>query len=382
MYNAYIVKPAVPRTRSITEEMLWYDDNVKSGVITLNKTNTVTHYGTVKSLNYFESVRVRESIRMVSRFVERYAGLYEVDRHTLYKHFCIPKSSGGVRPIDAPQSELMEALRDLKGILERNCGADMLYHTSAFAYIQNRSTLDCVKRHQQNESKWFAKFDMHNFFGSTTIDFVMRMFEQIYPLSELAKNAFSSEVFRKAIDLCFLDGGLPQGTPISPLITNIMMIPFDFAMNRWCREHHMVYTRYADDLLISSKSPFRFKDVEEQIESVLVKFDAPFHLNRKKTRYGSANGSNWNLGVMLNKDNKITVGRKAKKRFEDLLRRYALDKKAGTDWALVDVQHLDGLRSYYKMVEGETIDRIIQFMSNKFQVDIQSAIKKDLRELV
>ena len=382
MYNAYIVKPAVPRTRSITEEMLWYDDTVKSGVITLNKTNTVTHYGTVKSLNYFESVRVRESIRMVSRFVERYAGLYEVDRHTLYKHFCIPKSSGGVRPIDAPQSELMEALRDLKGILERNCGADKLYHTSAFAYIQNRSTLDCVKRHQQNESKWFAKFDMHNFFGSTTIDFVMRMFEQIYPLSELVKNTFSSEVFRKAIDLCFLDGGLPQGTPISPLITNIMMIPFDFAMNRWCREHHMVYTRYADDLLISSKNPFRFKDVEEQIESVLAKCDAPFHLNRKKTRYGSANGSNWNLGVMLNKDNQITVGRKAKKRFEDLLRRYALDKKSGISWALADVQHLDGLRSYYKMVEGETIDRIVQFMSNKFQVDIKSAIKKDLRELV
>lgn len=382
MYNAYIVKPAVPRTRSITEEMLWYDDTVKSGVITLNKTNTVTHYGTVKSLNYFESQRVRESIRMVIRFVERYAGLYEVDRHTLYKHFCIPKSSGGVRPIDAPQSELMEALRDLKSILERYCGADKLYHTSAFAYIQHRSTLDCVKRHQQNESKWFSKFDMHNFFGSTTIEFVMRMFERIYPLSELAKNAFSSEVFRKAIDLCFLDGGLPQGTPISPLITNIMMIPFDFELNRWCREHHMVYTRYADDLLISSKNPFRFKDVEEQIESVLAELEAPFHLNRKKIRYGSANGSNWNLGVMLNKDNQITVGRKAKKRFEDLLRRYALDKKAGTDWALADVQHLDGIRSYYKMVEGETIDRIVQFMSNKFQVDIKAAIKKDLRDLV
>lgn len=382
MYNAYIVKPAVPRTRSITEEMLWYDDTVKSGVITLNKTNTVTHYGTVKSLNYFESRRVRESIRMVVQFVERYAGLYEVDRHTLYKHFCIPKSSGGVRPIDAPQSELMEALRDLKGILERYCGADKLYHTSAFAYIQNRSTLDCVKRHQQNESKWFAKFDMHNFFGSTTIDFVMRMFEQIYPLSELVNNVFSHEIFRKAIDLCFLDGGLPQGTPISPLITNIMMIPFDFKMNKWCKEHHMVYTRYADDLLISSKNPFRFKDVEEQIESVIAELEAPFHLNRKKTRYGSANGSNWNLGVMLNKDNQITVGRKAKKRFEDLLRRYALDKKAGTNWALADVQHLDGLRSYYKMVEGETIDRIVQFMSNKFQVDIRSAIKKDLRELV
>lgn len=382
MYNAYIVKPAVPRTRSITEEMLWYDDTVKSGVITLNKTNTVTHYGTVKSLNYFESRRVRESIRMVIQFVERYAGLYEVDRHTLYKHFCIPKSSGGVRPIDAPQSDLMEALRDLKGILERYCGAGKLYHTSAFAYIQNRSTLDCVKRHQQNESKWFAKFDMHNFFGSTTIDFVMRMFEQIYPLSELVNNVFSHEIFRKAIDLCFLDGGLPQGTPISPLITNIMMIPFDFKMNKWCKEHHMVYTRYADDLLISSKNPFRFKDVEEQIESVIAELEAPFNLNRKKTRYGSANGSNWNLGVMLNKDNQITVGRKAKKRFEDLLRRYALDKKAGTDWALADVQHLDGLRSYYKMVEGETIDRIVQFMSNKFQVDIKSAIKKDLRELV
>ena len=60
----------------------------------------------------------------------------------------------------------------------------------------------------------------------------------------------------KALELGFLDGGLPQGTPLSPTVTNIMMIPVDFKVARELREHNhqrFVYTRYADDFQISSK---------------------------------------------------------------------------------------------------------------------------------
>lgn len=49
----------------------------------------------------------------------------------------------------------MDALRRLKTMLEEDF--HVLYHTSAFAYIKKRCTVDAVKRHQKNESKWFGK---------------------------------------------------------------------------------------------------------------------------------------------------------------------------------------------------------------------------------
>ena len=104
----------------------------------------------------------------------------------------------------------------------------MHYHTAAFAYVKKRSTVDAVKRHQKNSSKWFAKLDLHDFFGSTTLDYAISMFSMVFPFSEIVKEPQGEEALRTAMSLAFLNGGLPQGTPISPLITNVMMIPVDF----------------------------------------------------------------------------------------------------------------------------------------------------------
>ena len=274
----------------------------------------------------------------------------------------------------------MNALRDLKTIFEEDFGA--LYHTSAFAYVRKRSTIDAVKRHQYNESKWFGKYDLSNFFGSTTPEYVNKMFSMIFPFSEIMKNPEGKEQLTTALSLAFLDGGLPQGTPISPIITNIMMIPVDFTLSKKLREFEkqkFVYTRYADDFFVSSRYDFDFRKIEALIVDVLKSFDAPFSIKSSKTRYGSSSGSNWNLGVMLNKDNKITIGYKKKRQFQAMLASYTMDKLNGRSWDLNDVQVLEGYRNYYRMIEGETIDKIVEHLSNKFRVDIIGMIKEDLR---
>ena len=322
-------------------------------------------------------------------FNEQTKELRESERHSLYREFYIPKKSGGLRKIDAPEPELMDALRRLKTIFEEDCKA--LYHTSAFAYIKGRSTLDAVKRHQANESRWFAKYDLSNFFGSTTPEFLMHMLSMVYPFSEIIQDENGKNQLRTALDLAFLDGGLPQGTPISPLITNIMMIPIDFTLNREFREfrntrkdgsvstNRLVYTRYADDFIISSVYDFNFREVEDYIKSVLSKFEAPFSIKEQKTRYGSSAGANWNLGVMLNKDNKITIGHKKKKRFQAMLSSFVLDSKNGNLWSLEDVQQLEGFRNHYTMVEGETIDKIVEHIGAKYGVNIVLMIKEQLK---
>ncbi len=420
---------------TIQQSPIYYQmsfDDILDGTVDLsrmvvpNVTNTRTQYREHLKPSFLERFNFDSMISVLEEFNEQHANLFDADRKSLYETFYIPKKSRGLREINAPVPELMDALRQLKTIFETNMFA--LYHTSAFAYIKGRCTIDCIKRHQQNRSKWFAKLDFSDFFGSTTEEFVFSMFSQIFPFSEIVKRKDGLEALKKALSLCFLNGGLPQGTPISPIITNIMMIPIDHQVCNELRKfsmpitktsyteefyqprvnynknsegyadptahlclrkvkhtevidnqkQHFVYTRYADDILVSSKENFDCNVIQDYILSVLKKFKAPFCLKKEKTRYGSSAGRNWNLGVMLNKDNEITIGHQKKKTFKAMCCNYICDKKKGIAWDLHDVQVFAGLISYYRMVEKDYINYVIYQNNKKFNVNLEALIKEDL----
>lgn len=376
----YITSKQPVLHRQMTIEELLFSDSGKSVIINSNESNTRTSRYNVLPERFQRLCDVGKLTSILEEFNRETKELRTTNREKLYTTFYVPKNSGhGYRRIDAPCSELMEALRKLKLIFENDFRA--LYHTSAFAYIKNRCTVDAVKRHQANESKWFGKFDLSNFFGNTTMDFVLQQFAMIFPFSEVMKTERGKSALQTALDLAFLNGGLPQGTPISPTITNIMMIPIDFKLSNGFRnfnEQSFVYTRYADDFIISSRTDFDYKAVEKFIVDTLREFTAPFTLNAEKSRYGSSAGRNWILGVMLNKDNKITVGSKRKREFKAMLSNYILDRRNGMPWSLEDVQILYGYCNYYSMVEGETIDRIVDHVGTKYGVNIIQMLLKDL----
>lgn len=363
----------------ITLEEFLFSKDTKT-YVNENTTNTRTYAMENVPEKFMNSVNIDRLIGRLHAFNESTAYLRKEKRSDLYYSFHIPKRSGGLRRIDAPNDDLMTALRLLKSIFENDFKA--LYHTSAFAYVKGRSTLDAVKRHQANESKWFGKYDLSNFFGSTTLDYVMHMFSMVFPFSEVIKNKYGEAELRTALDLCFLNGGLPQGTPISPLITNIMMIPVDYKLANAFRDFNKqryIYTRYADDFTISSKYSFNFREVEKLIVDTLAEFGAPFTIKSEKTRYGSSAGRNWNLGVMLNKDNQITVGHQRKREFQAMLSSFILDTVNGKPWPVEDVRTMEGLRNYYIMVEGDTIRGIVDHISRKYNVDVVRMIKNVIR---
>lgn len=351
-------------------------------LITDNLANTKTYSFKYPSIKMMRRTNVDGLIKVLEDFNAGTEYLRSCERSSLYRTFFIPKRSGKLRRIDSPNAELSNALRNLVVIFSEKFGA--LYHTSAFAYVKKRCTVDAVRRHQMNNSKWFAKYDLSDFFGSTTLEFTMNQLSKIYPFSEVVKVQKGRDELEKAVELAFLNGGLPQGTPFSPFITNVIMIPVDFKIANGLRSfdnQSLVYTRYADDFIISCKYCFDFIAVKEFILDVLKQEEAPFSLNANKTRYGSSTGrsANWNLGVILDKDNKITVGRSKKQQFMNMVNRYILDKKSGLKWDLEEVQALDGYRSYYSMIEKENIDGIIRRYNDRYGVDVVSMIKEDLR---
>lgn len=376
----YITVMQSPIYHQMTLEEFLFQNFQAPTILNTNVSNTRTYAYETVSEHFTSRIDTDALIRKLVRFNEQTEALRTQERSTLYETFHIPKKSGGLRRIDAPKPELMNALRNLKTIFEEDFHA--LYHTSAFAYVKNRCTVDAVKRHQKNNSKWFGKLDLHDFFGSTTLDYVIKMFSMVFPFSEIVKTPNGEAEFRKALDLAFLNGGLPQGTPLSPLITNVMMIPVDHKLANAFRDfdkQRFIYTRYADDFIISSKVDFDVHRVEKLVVDTLHEFGAPFTINESKTRYGSSAGRNWNLGVMLNKDNEITVGHKKKRQFQSMLYNYITDKRKGISWPREDIQTMQGLHSYYRMVEPETIDAIVKHTNEKMETDVLRLIKDDLR---
>ena len=376
----YITVRQPPQYHQMTLEEFLFGSEPKSYVVNEKETNTRTYEVERVSDRFLRRYDVQNLIQKIVDFNTSTDDLRSRRRKDLYREFYIPKKKGGLRKIDAPQPELMEALRKLKTIFEEDFGA--LYHTSAFAYVKRRSTLDAIKRHQANESRWFGKYDLSNFFGSTTLNFVIKMFSMVFPFSEVIKDDTGRSELTKALELAFLDGGLPQGTPISPLITNIMMIPIDYKLANGLRDYkkqRYVYTRYADDFIVSSKYNFDFREIEGYIANAISSFEAPFTINNAKTRYGSSAGANWNLGLMLGAEGKITVGHRKKRQFQAMLHTFIMDTANGTRWSLEDLQVLEGYRNYYRMVERETIDGMIDHINKKHNVDVVAMVKEQIR---
>ena len=124
-----------------------------------------------------------------------------------------------------------------------------------------------------------------------------------------------------------------------------------------------IYTRYADDILTSAKHSFEYEKVIAKIQEILN--DTPLTINEEKTRYASNSGRNWNLGVMYNKDNKITVGHKQKNHIKVSVHNFITNR---ADWSIDDVQYLLGQLSWLKNVEPDYYGSLMTYFRNKYHI--------------
>ena len=372
----YITTKQYRKPRQLSWEDVIFDKIIMNDFTNDNSNSTATITRKYEHIDdaILQKIKVEEMIDWLYRFNEQSKELFNVESmDELYQTFRIPKKTGGFRRIDAPCAELQNQLQKLANFITDDCG--VLYHTSAFAYVPGRCIVDCLTKHKKNESKWFLKTDFSGFFPNTTIDFAMNMLSMVFPLSEICKRTDGYNQLRKAISLGFLNGGLPQGTVLSPMLTNCFMIPIDHALFNKLAEKKLVYTRYADDIHISGQEKFPYKKIVTLIEETLKEFSAPYIIKDEKTHFGSRNGKNWNLGLMLNKDNEITVGWKKKQYFKAALCSFILDTKSKHYWTFEDVQHLRGQLSYYMMVEKDYFNKIVKQQESKWEVNISDMFK-------
>lgn len=284
-----------------------------------------------------------------------------------YTEYHIPKATGGYRLIAAPTDELKDCLRELLKILERFGAAA---HNCAHAYIKQRDCLTAIQQHQAAKTQWFYKFDLDSFFPSCTTQLLEETLSYVYPFCIM-----SAQNLRNLIRFATYHKALPQGSPLSPLLSNIVLTSFDWAMYYSIRHFNGIYTRYADDVLISFPTKKQLSFVENIVQGHLPN---GLRLNQEKSRCGSVAGRNYNLGLVLNKENNITIGHKKKMKLKAKLNNFIFDFTNQRYWSIIDTQVLQGELNYFKSIEPEYAQFVIKRLEQKHHSPSISSMFSDI----
>ena len=198
-------------------------------------------------------------------------------------------------------------LRDIHSLIVELLQRKYDYSECSYAYQKGIGIKDCIEAHIR--SSCFLKTDIHKYFDSISFD---RMIQKVEHTEGVTKYFLNRKAF---IQACFYEDKLPIGFVSSPILSDIYLHDFDLNMED---EQGVVYTRYADDLIISTSSgegEERLESIREKIVNLLGKEALQLNLKKTYLRHLSSEGDAIHLlGINLvktsNEENRITISGK------------------------------------------------------------------------
>jgi RNA-directed DNA polymerase len=136
--------------------------------------------------------------------------------------------------------------------------------------VNKRSNITNAKPHQGNKYQFTT--DLNSFYPSIKHD---RIFDAFLSLG------FTNHFSYWLTKLTSWKYELPQGTPTSTHIANLVFLKTDYQLVDFCNKHNIEYTRYVDDLTFSS--PKCFKHLLNDILEIVITND--FKISYRKTKY-------------------------------------------------------------------------------------------------
>jgi len=224
--------------------------------------------------------------------------VYRINRDSQYTRFAIPKKTGGAREISAPTLKLKLIQKAIANLLTQAYKPKTAVH----GFLSRRSILTNATSHVR--ARYVLNFDIADFFPSIT-------FPRIRGLLLKKPYGLHPTIATTIAQICTYKGGLPQGAPTSPIVSNMICAKLDSDLAHFARRWGAYYTRYADDitfslqakgfpkgLAISGTNP---RDVLLTPELRAVIENNGFKLNDPKTRLQRTYGRQVVTGLVVNK---------------------------------------------------------------------------------
>jgi RNA-directed DNA polymerase len=158
-----------------------------------------------------------------------------------YKSFTIKKRNGAPRFIHEPRQGLKVLQEQVLAYLYKNAGPAM---PCVHGFTPARSIVTNAKKHCSPKTQHLLNIDIEDFFPSIT-------FYRVRGLLQQKPFKCSYRVATVLAHLCTFNGTLPQGSPTSPLLANLVCRGLDGDLMKLAKRHRATYTRYADDITFS-----------------------------------------------------------------------------------------------------------------------------------
>ena len=203
----------------------------------------------------------------------------------------IPKDGGKMRQLGIPtvvDRVIQQAIAQVLGLVYEPKFSD-----GSYGFRPGRSAHQALRRAQEiiNDGyKYCIDLDLEKFFDTVNQSKLVQL------LSDTIKDGRVVSLIHKYLRAGVMIGhkfeeteqGVPQGGPLSPILSNIMLNELDRELER----RGLPFVRYADDCIIFCKSPRAAERVCESISRYIEK-KLFLKVNREKTHVGSVNGQKY-----------------------------------------------------------------------------------------
>ena len=266
----------------------------------------------------------------------------------------IPKPQGGTRQLGIPsvvdrliQQALQQQLTPI---------FDPLFSDYSYGFRPGRSThqaIEMARAHVTAGHRWCVELDLEKFFDRVNHDILMACIER------RIKDKCVLRLIRRYLEAGIMSGGVvsprqegtPQGGPLSPLLSNILLDELDRELER--RGHRFV--RYADDANIYVRSPRAGERVLVSVERFLRE-RLKLTVNRKKSQVARAWKCDYlGYGMSWHQQPRLRVARMSLDRLRDRLRMLLRSVRARKMATVIERINpvLRGWASYFKLSQSK-----------------------------
>lgn len=284
--------------------------------------------------------------------IKFYKILYKLEYQ--YREIEIPKrKKGEFRVLSVPS-------RNLK-LIQRWILDNILYaipcSECATGFVPLKSVVDNAFPHLRQ--RYIYKFDLRDFFPSIKRNRVYFLFRDLGYTKELS-NALAT--------LCSFNNALPQGSPTSPYIANLLCKRLDKRIKTFCDKHNFSYTRYADDITISGdRTIIHYKLLFKKIIE-----DSGFIFNSEKSKLIREGQQKLVTGVVVNQ--KMTISRNYVRRLKQelyFINKYGLENHIRyinfSSPSGEYIKELKGKIDYINMIDKKLGKQLIQMFEKMLQ---------------
>jgi len=316
--------------------------------------------------------------------------LYKFPISTQYTQFTIPKKNGDIRTIFSPSDKLKSIQSSLSNLLldcidEINEPKQKKYtykKALSHGFVRECSIITNAMMHLNKKN--VLNIDLKDFFDSFNFGRVRGFF--------IKNNHFKLDPHIATViaQIACHNNQLPQGSPCSPVITNLITHVLDIRLVALATQYSCTYTRYADDITFSTREkvfPSQIMREEnrqytsgKKLRSEIKR--AGFLINDKKTRIQYKDSRQDVTGLIVNQKPNVKkeYWRTARAQCNLLFKTGAFEKKVKGIAVHGNINELEGQLNFIDQLDHYNRLRQKPALNPKYHLKIDALAKNQAKQ--